>query len=354
MSYNRPTPEELLERIQTEFDLYLPGADARLRRSVEFVLARILVIASHDLNGFIEYLAKQILVDTASAEYLERHAAIWGIDRKQGAKAAGSITFTGTDGITVPAGSILQSQNGTEYILDDDATIASGEATGSVTAAEIGTAGNAASGTKISLISPISGIQSEATVTIDGLGGGADIETDPSLTSRILARIQKPPHGGSKSDYEAWAKEVAGVTRAWVYPEQLGAGTVSVTFVLDNNETSIIPSSVDVENVQEYIDEVRPVTADVTVFAPTAVDVDFDISLSPNTVAIQNAVKAEIEDFFTREAEPGGTLYLSRLQEAISTADGEFNHVLNSPAADVEMSYGQMPMVGDFTWSDVS
>ena len=352
MPFKRPTPKELLERIQTEFDLYLPGADARLRRSVEFVLARALVIASHDLNSYIEYLSKQILVNTADAEFLERHADKWGIDRKTGGKASGGIIIFGNDDATVPAGSIYQDQRDNKYILNDDATINAGTVIGNVTALEIGVIGNADAGTKLTLISPVAGIQSEATVDGDGLGGGADVEGDTSLAGRIIERIQNPPHGGAKSDYVTWAKEVPGVTRAWAYPTELGLGTVSVTFVLDTNSVSIIPTAADIQNVADHINEKRPVTSDVTVFAPTPVAIDFDISLNPNSIIIQNAVKAEIEDFFIREATPGGTLYLSRLQEAISTAEGEFNHVLNGPVADINVDFGQMPVVGNFSWSD--
>ncbi len=296
MSYNRPTPQELLERIQTEFDVALPGSDARLRRTVENVLARVLVIASHDLNGFIEYLSKQILVATADLEFLERHADIWGISRKQATKAIGSVDFIGTDATVIPLGTTIQRGDGVQYVTDADITIVAGVGNGAVTAIIAGSNANLAVGAKLNLISPIPGIQSEATVDSGSLAGGTDTETDVSLSSRIIARIQQPPHGGAAFDYETWAKEVAGVTRAWVYPEQLGAGTVSVTFVMDDNATSIIPIAADVTAVQNYIDDTsrKPATADVTVFAPTPIDVDFNITISPNTVVVQTAIKAEL------------------------------------------------------------
>ncbi len=352
MSYKRPTPQELLERIQTEFDISLPNSDARLRRTVEAVLARILVIASHDLNGFLEYISEQILVDTADAEYLERHSSIWGITRKSATKAIGTVDFVGADTIVIPAGTILQRSDNVQYVTDGDVTIVTGVGSGTVTALIAGSEGNTNVNTKLNIISPISGIQNEVTVATGGLTGGTDKETDDALRARIIARIQQPPNGGSKDDYIKWAKEVAGVTRVWVYPEQLGSGTVSVTFVMDD-AVSIIPTTSDVTAVQNYIDgdTKKPVTADVTVFAPTPINIDFNITINPNTVAVQTAIKAEIEDLFKREASPGGTLYLSRIQEAISIASGEFDHTLNSPSANTVMNYGEMPIVGNFTWS---
>lgn len=351
MPFKRSTPQQLLERISTEFDLALPGSDARLRRSVENVLSRALVIAENELYGYLTYLAKQIFVDTASVEFLERHAAIWGITRKPAAAASGEVTFTGSNTAVIPAGTVLQLKNGRQFTTDAELVIAGGTATGTVTAALAGQDGNTDASASIALVSPISGIQSAAAIGEDGLTGGADIESDAALAARVIKRIQQPPHGGAKFDYETWALEVPGVTRAWVYPEQMGVGTVSVTFVMDDRD-DIIPLAGDVANVQAHIDTARPVTADVSVFAPTPVAVDFEITLNPNNADTRAAVQAEIADFFQREAAPGGTLYWSRMMEAISTATGEFDHVLAQPAANVVMDYGEMPVVGEFTFND--
>ena len=48
-----------------------------------------------------------------------------------------------------------------------------------------------------------------------------------------------------------------------------------------------------------------------------------------------DAVEAELADLIRRESEPGGTLLVSHIREAISTSAGETDHVLTSPTADV-------------------
>lgn len=354
MPFDRPSPTEILQRIQAEIDIAIPGADARLRRSVESVIARVLAMAAHEMFGYLDWNSRQILPDSAEAEYLARHAALWGIERKAATAAGGSITFSGTDGSVIPAGSVLRRSDTLEYALAADVTIAAGTGTGTVSASSAGADGNADIGTKLSLVSPVAGVETSVSVIDDGSGGGltggTDTETDSALRVRVIERIQEPPQGGADFDYVSWAKEVAGVTRAWVYPLQLGLGTVEVIFVMDNKVGTIVPSASEVEAVQDHIDAVRPVTADVTVAAPTPVEVDFEIHVSPNSVAIQTAIKAELEDFFKREAVPGGTLWLSRINEAISAATGEFDHILVSPAANVEMDFGELPVVGDYTW----
>jgi uncharacterized phage protein gp47/JayE len=122
---------------------------------------------------------------------------------------------------------------------------------------------------------------------------------------------------------------------------------------MDNKEGSIIPSAGEVETVQDYIDSVRPVTADVTVFSPVEVSQDFEINLSPNNTVVQEAVQASLRDFIKRESEPGTPLYLSRIQEAISSATGEFDHVLVSPSENIVPEYGEIITLGNITWGAV-
>jgi len=102
--------------------------------------------------------------------------------------------------------------------------------------------------------------------------------------------------------------------------------------------------------VQDYIDSVRPVTANVVVVAPIAVTLNLTIALTPNNTLVQAAVQAEVEDMLRREALPGGTLLLSHLREAISIAAGETNNVLITPTADVTYADGEMAIMGTITW----
>ena len=102
--------------------------------------------------------------------------------------------------------------------------------------------------------------------------------------------------------------------------------------------------------MQAYIGDRKPVTAAVTVLAPTAVALSMTIALTPNTLAVRTAVEAQLTDLLKREAKPGGTILISKLREAISVAAGENNHVLSVPSADVAHSTGQMPVLGTITW----
>lgn len=347
MSYTRPTLSDIVQRIRGDVVSALP-TDVALRRADAEVYARALAAAAHGLYGFIDWLSAQLVYDTAEAEFLERWASIWGITRKAAAVATGTVSFTVQAGAVIPSGTQLQALDGTRYQTTADAVVTAPSASAPIASIDAAEAGNRVAGEVLTLVSPIVGVG--ATATASALVGGADIESDDDLRGRLLSRIQAPPHGGAQSDYVAWALEVAGVTRAWCYPGELGLGTVTVRFVRDD-DASLIPDAGEVAAVQAYIDARRPVTAQVTVVAPVAVPLNFQIQgLTPLSSSVQAAVQAELSDLISREAQPGGTLLLSHIRAAISAATGETDHVLVAPAANVVNTAGNITTMGSITW----
>lgn len=351
MSFQRPTVTQLIDRIKNDIETRLPGTDAKPRRTLLGVLGRTLAGAVHGLYGYLNWMADQLMPDTAEKEHLERWSSIWGVTRIAAVKAVGSITFTGTDTTVVPAGTIVQRADGVEFSTDADGTITSGVASIAATASVAGAEGNTDVGSTLQLTSPIAGVDSNATVDAGGLVNGADEESDDSLRSQLLRKIQQPPYGGTAADYVTWTQEVNEVTRAWCYPGEDGVGTVKVRCVVDDNAVSIIPDAAKITEVQTYIDSKRPVTADVTVVAPVAVPLDFTIAITPNAQAVKDAIQAELEDLLRRESEPGGTILLSHIQETVSLAAGEEDHTMTSPSANVVNAVGDMSTMGVITWA---
>lgn len=348
MPFRRPLLTDLITRIRD--GIFSRLSFEQLRRSDAEVYGKELAGASHELHGHLQFIAQNVIYDTATSEYLDRWAGIWlSTPRIAAAPAAGNITFTGNNGTLILAGSVLLSTAGIEYATDAEATISAGSALVAVTALTSGKNTNLAAGEYLSLATPIDGASSTAIVDANGLTQGADQEDDSKLLSRLLARIQTPPHGGSKHDYVNWALEVPGVTRAWVYPGELGVNGVTVRFVRDN-DASIIPDAGEVTAVYDYIENLRPVTVDLTVVAPIAVPLDFTISVTPNTLAVRTAVEAELQDLIKRESAPAGTILLSHIREAISIAAGENNYTLTTPTADVTSAVGYMTTLGVITW----
>lgn len=350
MAFNRPSLQQLVDRGASDIEAGLPGTDARLRRSNLNVLARVLAGGFHGLYGYLDFIARQVSVETADAEFLDRKASTFKVFRKPADYARGQVLLTGTAGAEVLNGARMLRGDGALYYTTADVVVGGG---GTVLAEVIadapGAAGNSDAGATLSFDQPVASVQATGTVQAPGLTGGIDEEDDDSLRARLVARIQAPPNGGSAADYVRWALEVPGVTRAWVYPLESGVGTVTVRFVRDD-DVSFIPDAGEVAAVQAYIDELRPVCANVTVAAPTAVPLALTIALTPDTPTVRAAVTAELTDLLLREASPGGTILLSHLREAISVASGETNHVLSVPSADVTHTSSQIAVLGTITW----
>lgn len=359
MAFVRPILAQLVERVQEDFISRLDLDTPLLRRSLVLVLSRVVAGAAHMLHGHLEYLSKQIFPDQAERAYLLRWGALFGKALNPATYARGPVRLSGTDGRAIPAGTRLRRSDGAEYTVDVEQTISSGHATVAVTAVVSGIDGNCDAGTVLSLESPIVGVDTACAVYGGDLAEGTDQETTDEFRVRVLERMRAAPHGGNASDYVAWAKEVSGVTRAWCYPLELGAGTVVVRFVRDDDSGSIIPSAGEVATVQahiagtggdDYLDGEAPVTAVVTVLAPVGTPLNFDLRISPSGTPERAAVTAALSALLTRIAKPGGTIPRSQIEVAIGTADGVTDFSVIAPSTDVVGATGEMATMGTITW----
>lgn len=348
MAFQRPTLAQLVDRIQSDFISRLTLIGAVLRRSMVYVLSRVLAGAAHMLHGHLQYLSKQLFPDLSDFPYLLRQASIFGLAPNAPTFAHATATCTGTNGTIIPATSVLVRADGVEYTVDIDATISTGTATIAVTASLAGAAGTLSPGVVLGFESPIAGVNSSAIVATS-VSGGNDQEAVSSFRTRVLERMRNPPQGGDATDYKAWAKQVAGVTRAWCYPLELGAGTVTVRFMRDNDDG--IPSVGEVAAVQAYINALAPVTAVVTVVAPIAAVQNFSLHISPGDSATQAAVAAELADLILRGA-PGGTIPLSQVETAVGNGVGEGgDFTIATPSADIVRTTGYITTLGTVTFT---
>ena len=300
---------------------------------------------------YIDWLALQLLPDTAETEWLDRHGAIWlvnsdgSVGRKQATFASGSATFTGVDGALVPLGTQLSGAVG--YETTADVTIGTGPTEAPVRALDPGIIGNADSGQSLGLTNILPNVDGTATVVT--MTGGVDTESDADLRARILHRIQNPPMGGATADYVTWALAVPGVTRAWAAPEQ-GVGTMTVRFLMDDlrADDDGWPTPDDVQTVATYIDQMRPVTVkDCYVLAPIKQFVDVSIAhLMPNTVSVAGAIEASLQKMLHQLAAPGQTIYAAWISYAIMNAPGVQSFQLLTTADCVMPSLGHMAVLG--------
>ncbi|AMP13685.1 baseplate J/gp47 family protein [Collimonas pratensis] len=350
MAFDTPDLRTLNTRAQADIEAELPGTNARLRRSNLNVLARVMAGIAHGMYGFIREFLSQCL-PWSKGFLLRMWAEIWGVFQLSAVAAQGPVIFTGTEGSPIAADTRLQSADELEYATVSDATITGGVASVNVIAVVPGIAGNQVAGTVLTLVTPVFGVAASATVDAAGLTEGTDDESLDGLYIRYQQRVQNPAHGGNVADYEGWAMDVPGVTRAWVYGGLDGDATVQVYFVRDN-DASIIPDATEVATVQAYINDPtrKPVAATVGVYAPTAKVINYTIVAVPSTPLVRAAIEQELRDLTRREADLGGTILWSHLNEAISLAEGETDHTLIAPAGNVVCLSNEIATFGAITW----
>lgn len=348
MAFKRPTLAELLTRIDQDLVSRLPGAQAALATRLTKDLATSQAGAVHGLYGYLQWLEKQLFPETCDDENLYLHSA--GVPRRAAAPATGPVDFTGDDGAVIVEGTRLQVDD-QEYATTEEVSIAGGVATAQVEALAAGLAGNQSAGTQINLVSPVTGVNSAATVGDAGLAGGVDLETFAAWRDRIMLRRARVPRGGAEGDWEGWALEVSGVTRAWEDPLGQGAGSVVLRIMADDAPDGPLPSQQLLDAVFDHISTKKNVTAHLYVVAPTGVNFAPQLSVVPDTAEVRAAVETNLQDLVEREGEPGGTLLISRIRHAISTASGVEDYDLQSPSADVTYATGELPLWGGATWT---
>lgn len=326
MPFTRPALAVIYNRMKADFESELKQSGWAdqvnwVPRSLLLISLAVTAGGIHLLYGFLVQLSRELFFATA-VELLDWHAQLLDRPRLPAVKAIGEVRFTGTDTTVIDAGTEIQTPDGTIYTTDAQVTITGGIADADITARVSGSAGNVEAET-MELVSPIIGVDSVVTVLVQP-NGGVDQETDEALVARLYQRTRNPPGSGNKGDYERWALEIPGVGRVWVKSaeEWEGAGTVGVIIATESLE--IVDPAVK-SNVEDNIENNRPISAVVSVVNPEPIDCYLHVSISPDTETLRTDITAKLNETFVVDSSPGGTILLSHLNKAISfTAINDF------------------------------
>ena len=329
------------------------GPQKKPRFSVTRIISNAIAATILSLYIYADNLASGLLPDSAKSVVLERWAAIFGVSRKRASIASGEVLIESTQFTQVVKGTLMQDDLGNQYATTERQILGQETKPVKVESVETGRNKNQPPGTILTLVNPITGIISSIEVGGAGLTGAADVESDDEFRVRILDRIKNPPRGGSIRDYEAWALEVPGVTRAWAFSNYQGrSNAVGVTFVLDNQEDIIpIEESEKFKEVDFYLKQRAPIGAEVNLFVPIEFEVRPRIRVRPDTPKVRFEIEQELRDFFFRNAGVGdgetnrGTILISQLRESISLAEGETDNELLEPTENIEVVFGQLAVV---------
>ncbi|WP_346704767.1 baseplate J/gp47 family protein [uncultured Agathobaculum sp.] len=214
-------------------------------------------------------------VDETSGRFIDKNAAGYGITRKPGTAASVLLTFTGSAGTTIPAGTLCVTQDGLGFATDEALTLdEDGSGTVTATADAVGTAYNVPAGAIVSMQQAVSGVTA---LTNEAAAGGTDPETDAALFARLDAYKKTPPTSGNDRHYHQWALAVNGVGAASVIRCWDGPGTVKVIIA----DMALRPVEEELRaEVAAYIETQRPVTAEVTVESAAGVPVEVSVTVT--------------------------------------------------------------------------
>lgn len=297
-------------------------------------------------------------VDETSGSFIDKDAAGYGITRKPGTAASVTLTFTGSAGTTVPAGTLCVTQDGLGFATDEDLTLGEdGRGTVTATADAVGTAYNVPAGAIVSTQQAVSGVTSLTNET--AAVGGTDPESDAALFARLDAYKKTPPTSGNDRHYHQWALEVNGVGAASVIRCWDGPGTVKV--IIADMELKPVTEELRAE-VAAYIETQRPVTAEVTVESAAGVPVEVSVTVSTDGTVFKLDTEQELteqlaeylgEIAFTEGAEVVYNRVLALVMGLPGVTDCS-GLTVNGGTANVPLDATQIPMLGTVTVSGIA
>lgn len=347
------TIEEIYQALAADF---VSAGGAALAEGGDLSL-RLRAVAAEmfTLEAQADFVARQSFPQTATGEYLDRHALLRGLTRGAAQKASGTLRFyldaAGEADVSVPAGTECMTAAGIAFVTTEDGTIAAGETWCDVAAeaVEPGSGGNVPAGTVVYMMlapTAVSGVRNAA-----AFSGGTDGEEDSGLRARVLASYRTLPNGANAAYYESKVLELDNVEAVTVQPRARGVGTVDVTFATYAGT----PTEAEVAEVQALLDSEREICVDIAVSAPETVAVDVTAALTVaegyGFAAVKTAAEQALSGWFSGARLSKG-VYRAAILSLLMAVEGVENCVLTAPATDLAAVSGTLPVAGTVTISE--
>uniref|UniRef100_A0A7V4EFU1 Baseplate J/gp47 family protein n=1 Tax=Thermus tengchongensis TaxID=1214928 RepID=A0A7V4EFU1_9DEIN len=331
---------------------FVPGSVAR------HVAVETPALGLEDLWRTIAQIARGGYLSTAQGPWLDLLAEeFFALERKRATFARGRVRLTASPGFgpyNIQPGDLwLGTADGLLYQNTTGGLLQSGgQLDVEVQAESPGSRYNVPAGAISILHTPLPGVS--ATNPPDWLlEAGRDEETDEELRERCRIRWAELGGGATRHAYEFWALTAhPAVTKVRVLDDHpRGQGTVDVVVWGEGGLGADVVAQVDA-----YIQERRPLTANVLVYAatPRVVSVVATIAVRAGYLsAAQSQVAGELATL-QQEMPIGGTLYRSRLIEALFARPHVVNVALATPNADIALAPTEaLVLIPSLTWQEV-
>lgn len=342
------TYDEVLESLQKQFEA-LTGMEAD-RASDIGIRLKLLAGQLTGAEKRADYILKQVFPQTAIGNYLDMHAQVRGLERKQPLHASGSLTFSRSaaaeNDITIPESTVCTTGTTEDirFATTQAGVLAAGELSVNIPARAVkgGTAGNAAAGAVHIMVTPPQGM--ETVMNPEPFRGGDDAEDDDALRQRLLDSYRNISNGTNKAYYKNIVLGYEDVKKAEILPRVRGRGSVDVVVVprpgVEFDELSA--------RVEEEIAEKREIGVDVFVrqAAEIAVNIAVNISLAPNYTEQEVFIRMQDEvNAFSDRLAIGEQVTLAALGNVLYRVEGVDNYSFISPIQDVLIGRDEVGVV---------
>ncbi|MDA5561944.1 baseplate J/gp47 family protein [Exiguobacterium sp. MMG028] len=315
---------------------------------------------------------QRMIVDAVSAAipslshgvYLDEHAKDVGLTRKPGDYATGIVTLEATTDLTIPAGTLLWTEDDKRFTTTEEAVItmpevqedpdnpAPGTAVVTIRATAVGRDHNVSPYTIRSIERAY---QNLVTVRHEStMAGGVDEESDIELKGRLFARQQNQSGAGNPDNYKGWALEINGIKAANVFRAMPSPGSVTIAIASQDG----VPDAGLVDAVQAHIDAKANVLANNVIVPATALPIDIGgtLTLTPDTLLadVQAAYEASVVSYLESLYYTGEPVRYSALYQLLLNTTGVLDasdFLVNGAAANILAEGTDIAVLGTVTFT---
>ena len=344
------TLEEIYQGLAGEFQ----AQTGKTAGSSSELAVRFYAVAAQIYSLYVqgEWTRRQCFPQTAQGEWLDKHAQLRGVARRQAAKAAGVVRFyvdrAGEADIDIPAGTVCMTAGGVRFVTDEEASAPAGAlfCDAPVTAAQAGAAGNAGANTVVYMALPPVGIA--ACANPEAMSGGQDAEGDEELRERVLATYHRLANGANNAFYQQTAMSFPEVAAVTVLPKNRGVGTVDLVIAAQEG----VPGQELLDKLQAHFDAVREIACEVKVLSPAVKTAELELTLWAREGwafdAVAQAARERLSRWFTGER-LGQPLLRAELTSLVFAVDGVANCAFSRPEEDLPLDRMTLPVLGRLT-----
>lgn len=191
MSFDFPTLDEIIQRIQNDIQNEIPESNPFLLNSFIRAIATSYAARFDEFYVQFQVLFNALFLDSTSGEFIDRWGSIFGFTQAAATSASGFVNFEGVQGSVIPINTLLQGTNSVSYETEEEVTIGT---------SEFLTANAVISGTNLVTVSQNNhGLRDEQYITTSNTGDAAangdfavTVIDDNTFTYNIVGGVDNP------------------------------------------------------------------------------------------------------------------------------------------------------------------